>query len=102
MSKRLWTADFRRIFLANLFLMVTYNMLMSVFLLFLIERGGTDLQGGIATHLHSARKQKQHPVVKNRKRGNLVFSSLRGSCHIVFAVLPDRNSSRGGRVFPEP
>ena len=35
MSKRLWTADFRRIFLANLFLMVTYNMLYSVFLLFL-------------------------------------------------------------------
>ena len=87
MSKRLWTADFRRIFLANLFLMVTYNMLMSVFLLFLIERGGTDLQGGIATYFCSICALVMRPAagwhLDHKSRRTLTMVSL-----IILAFLP--------------
>lgn len=49
----LWTPDYLRIFLCNLLLMVVSNMLPSVFGLFLLSRGGTDMQVGLATYLYS-------------------------------------------------
>lgn len=80
MSQRLWTADFRRIFLANLFLLVTYNMLGSVFLLFLVGRGGTDLQGGIATYCCSICALVMRPasgwLLDHRSRRTLTMLSL--------------------------
>lgn len=87
MSKRLWTADFRRIFLANLFLMVTYNMLYSVFLLFLIGRGGTDLQGGIATYCCSICALIMRPAagwhLDHKSRRTLTMLSL-----LLLSILP--------------
>ncbi len=50
-SAGLWTPNYIRVFLANLFLMITGNMFNSVFVLFLLHRGGTDLDGGIAAYL---------------------------------------------------
>lgn len=87
MSKRLWTPDFCRIFLANLFLMVTYNMLYSVFLLFLIERGGTDLQGGIATYCCSICALVMRPAagwhLDHKSRRTLTMISL-----LLLVILP--------------
>ena len=87
MSKRLWTTDFRRIFLANLFLMVTYNMLMSVFLLFLIERGGTDLHGGIASYCCSICALVMRPAsgwfLDHKSRRTLTMVSM-----LLISVLP--------------
>ena len=45
----LWTPNFIRAFFTNLMLMLISNGIPSIFTLYLLSRGGTDMQSGIAT-----------------------------------------------------
>ena len=52
-EERLWSKNYIRVFLSNLLLMGINFMIPSVFVVFLADRGGTDMEAGVAAYLYS-------------------------------------------------
>ena len=52
-KESLWSKNYLRVFLSNLLLMGINFMIPSVFVLFLADRGGTDMEAGVAAYLYS-------------------------------------------------
>lgn len=78
----LWTPDFCRILGANLLLLIAGNLLSSVFALFMVSRGGTELHIGIASYLYAIASLLMRPLagwfLDHRSRRSIVLAGLVG------------------------
>ena len=87
----LWTPNYIRVFLTNLFVSMIANGLPSVFTLFLLSRGGTDMDSGIATGCFYAVSLIARPItgwfVDNRGRRGVLLVSLVGLVLVPWAYI---------------
>ncbi len=90
----LWTPNFIRAFLTNLMLMLISNGIPSIFTLYLLSRGGTDMQSGIATSCYYFISLLARPLagwlLDNRSRRGVVTATLAGLVIIpwAFVIVP--------------
>ena len=91
---KLWNRDYTRAFLGNFLVTLVANGLPGVFTLFLLARGGTDLDSGIATAAFYIVSLIACPIagwiVDNRDRKKLLLLALIGMVAIpwVFLIVP--------------
>ena len=87
----LWTPNYIRVFLTNLFVSMIANGLPSVFTLFLLSRGGTDMDSGIATGCFYAVSLIARPItgwfVDHRGRKGILLFSLVGLVLVPWAYI---------------
>lgn len=90
----LWTPNYIRVFLTNLMLMLINNGIPSIFTLFLLSRGGTDMQSGLATSCYYFVSLFARPlagwILDHRDRKKIVLWTLVGLTVIPwsFIIIP--------------
>ena len=90
----LWSKNYLRVFLSNLLLMGINNMVPSLFVLFLYERGGTDMDAGLAAYLFSFASLFARPLAgrlldtRERRVITLLCLALLAVFHLGFLIIP--------------
>lgn len=90
----LWSKNYLRVFLSNLLLMGISNMVPSLFVLFLYERGGTDMDAGLAAYLFSFASLFARPLAgrlldtRERRVITLLCLALLAVFHLGFLIIP--------------
>ena len=90
----LWTPNYIRAFFTNLMLMFISNGIPSIFTLYLLSRGGTDMDSGIATSCYYFISLIARPLagwlLDNRSRRGVVTATLAGLVIIpwAFVIVP--------------